>query len=217
MVCYARRIKHLPENWRGGLEMKLYGLAAAFAVASLSTPAVAIQASDIESFIGAVRDRDGNKATQLLNTRRAIVVNGRNMKGDTGLLVAVARRDELWTGFLLQQGANPNLASRSGETPLMAAARVGFERGAEALLATGAKVDATNRMGETALILAVQQRSAPIVRLLLDKGADPDKADAAAGYSARDYAKRDSRAREVLALIEGSKRSSDKLEDFKLK
>lgn len=197
--------------------MKWYGLAAALAAASLSAPAVAVQASDTEGFIDAVRERDGDKATQLLNTRRAIVVNGRNMKGETGLLVAIARRDELWTGFLLQEGADPNLPSRSGETPLIASARLGFEAGVEALLASGAKVDATNRMGETALIVAVQQRSVPIVRMLLRNGADPDKPDAAAGYSARDYAKRDGRARDVLALIDGAKQTSDKLEDFKLK
>lgn len=196
--------------------MKWHGLAAALAAASLSTPAVAIQGSDIDAFVGAVRDRDGDKATQLLNTRRGTVVNGRNAEGKTALIVAIERRDDLWTGFLLQEGADPNLASRSGETPLIAAARVGFEAGVELLLATGAKVDATNRMGETALILAVQQRSAPIVRMLLEEGADPDKADAAAGYSARDYAKRDSRARDVLAVIENSKRRSDRLEDFKL-
>lgn len=197
--------------------MKFYGLAAALAAACLSSPAVAVQSSETEGFVDAVRERDGNKAMELLNTRRAVVVNGRNMKGETGLLVAIERRDEVWTGFLLQEGADPNLASRGGETPLLAAARVGFEAGVGALLASGAKIDATNRAGETALILAVQQRHVPIVRMLLDKGADPDKTDAAAGYSARDYAKRDSRSREVLALIESAKRSSDKLEDFKLK
>ena len=54
-------------------------------------------------------------------------------------------------------------------------------------------------MGETPLIVAVQQRQPPIVKLLLAAGADPDKTDSAAGYSARDYAKRDSRAREICS------------------
>ena len=60
-------------------------------------------------------------------------------------------------------------------------------------------------MGETALIAAVQQRNLPIARLLLDKGANPDKTDSAAGYSARDYAARDPRARDILKLIEEKK------------
>jgi hypothetical protein len=38
--------------------------------------------------------------------------------------------------------------------------------------------------------------------LLLKAGADPDKADHAAGYSARDYAKRDTRNPGILRLID---------------
>jgi ankyrin repeat protein len=88
---------------------------------------------------------------------------------------------------------------------LIAAARVGFEDAVEWLLSLGAKVDAPNRMGETPLIIAVQQRQPQIVRVLLNAGADPDKPDAAAGYSARDYAKRDNRSRQILDLIEAKK------------
>jgi ankyrin repeat protein len=73
------------------------------------------------------------------------------------------------------------------------------------LISRKAKVNLANRMGETPLIVAVQQRHLPIVRLLLAAGADPDEADTAAGYSARDYAKRDTRSRDILKLIETSK------------
>jgi len=65
-----------------------------------------------------------------------------------------------------------------------------------------AEVDKPNRQGETALIVAVQQRQAAIVSTLLKLGANPDKRDHAAGYSARDYAKRDSRTKDMLKLIE---------------
>ena len=40
------------------------------------------------------------------------------------------------------------------------------------------------------------------------EGADPDKADHAAGYSARDYAQRDPRARDILRMIESKKPKS---------
>jgi ankyrin repeat protein len=60
-------------------------------------------------------------------------------------------------------------------------------------------------MGETPLIIAVQQRDAALVRLLLKAGADPDRTDAAAGYSARDYATRDQRARDILKMIDQAK------------
>ena len=60
-------------------------------------------------------------------------------------------------------------------------------------------------MGETALILAVQQHQIAIARALLAAGANPDKTDNAAGYSARDYARRDNRARDILKMIEATK------------
>jgi ankyrin repeat protein len=60
-------------------------------------------------------------------------------------------------------------------------------------------------MGETALIIAVQRRQIPIVRALVAAGANPDKADSAQGYSARDYARLDSRTPEILRIIEAKK------------
>jgi hypothetical protein len=57
--------------------------------------------------------------------------------------------------------------------------------------------------------------------LLLAKGADPDRKDAAAGYSARDYAKRDTRSRDILGAIESARKpnpaKADDLDSFKLK
>ena len=156
------------------------------------------------NLVDAVRDRDGNKAMELLRERGPGIVNARDGKGETALIVAIARRDDNWTGFLLDQGADPNLAARNGDTPLIAAARSGYVAGAADLVRMKVKVDAANRMGETALIVAVQQRQPAIVKLLLAAGADPDRTDSAAGYSARDYAKRDSRSREILKLIEAS-------------
>jgi len=216
MVCYRRAIKQRET----GKLMKRFGWVAIAAAVALQAPATAQYVSDVEPFIKAVADRDGNKATELLDTRPTLV-NARNAKGRTALVIAIQRSDEQWTGFLLSRGADPNLAERGGDTPLIAAARVGFLQGVEWLLARGAKVDGTNNLMETALIAAVQARQLPVVKLLLERGADPDKADAAAGYSARDYAKRDTRAREILAAIEGAgktakPKASEKLEDFKL-
>ena len=175
------------------------------AVTLPAAPAAAQGGFDGEKFVAAVRDRDGAEAMELLRSRGTTVLDARDEKGETGLIVAISRRDEDWAMFLLQQGADPNLAERDGDTPLIAAARVGFTGAVEPLIELGAKVDETNRMGETALIVAVQQRHAPIVRLLLAAGADPDRTDSAAGYSARDYARRDTRTREILKLIEARK------------
>lgn len=87
-------------------------------------------------------------------------------------------------------------------TPLMHAALLNYTDGAEELLKRKAPVDQTNRRGETALILAVQTRNGAMVRLLMRRGANPDKADHIAGMSARDYAKRDDRTGQLLALLD---------------
>jgi uncharacterized protein len=156
-------------------------------------------------FTEAVKKSDGDKATQLLQSHPKSFVDVKNGEGNTGLIIAISRSDEQWTGFLLNKGADPNLAGKGGDTPLIAATRVGFENAVEWLLGLGARVDTPNRMGETPLIVAVQQRETPIVRLLLTAGANPDRTDHAQGYSARDYAARDPRARDIAKLIEDKK------------
>jgi uncharacterized protein len=199
--------------------MKRFALVA-LALAAVSAPLTAQYVSDAEPFINAVRDRDGNKVTELIEARPTIV-NTRNLKGETALIIAISRTDDLWTKFLLGKGASPSLANAAGDTPLIAAARVGYTEAIELLLALGAKVDVGNKMGETPLIVAVQQRQLEAVKLLLAKGADPDKKDSAAGYSARDYAKRDTRSRALLTAIESAAKpkaaKTEDLDSFKLK
>ncbi|MEP6983926.1 MAG: ankyrin repeat domain-containing protein [Sphingomicrobium sp.] len=156
-------------------------------------------------FVEAVKKSDGDKAISILSAHPNGIVDTRDGDGNTGLIIAISRSDETWTGYLLNKGADPNLGGKGGDTPLIAASRVGFEQAAKWLIAIGVKVDAANRMGETPLIIAVQRHELPVVRMLLDAGANPDKSDAAAGYSARDYATRDPRARDILKLIEAKK------------
>ena len=180
------------------------GLCAAILCAAAS--AVAAQTTGFAGleFATAVREGKADEALALLNSTPT-VINARDGKGETALYIAVAARNSTWTGFLLQRGADPDLAARSGETPLIAAARLGYFEGLAMLLSQGAKVDATNRMGETALIVAVHNRKPQIVRALLESGADPDRTDNAAGLAARDYAKRDPRSRDILRMIETRK------------
>ncbi|MEO8176123.1 MAG: ankyrin repeat domain-containing protein [Sphingomicrobium sp.] len=179
--------------------------AAALAIALPASPALAQSSVLGSDFISAVRSRDGTKAMDLLREKGKIVLNTRDDRGETPLNVAISRRDDEWTGFLLSQGADPNLPGLGGDTPLIAAARVGFEAAVGDLIRLRVKIDSTNRMGETPLIVAVQQRQSEIVKLLLAAGANPDKADSAAGLTARDYAKRDNRTREIIKLIETKK------------
>jgi uncharacterized protein len=196
---------------------------AGIALAASAVPAAAQAGADGDKFISFVREGNTAAALSLLQSKPNII-DAADSRGETALLIAIKKRDMAWTAHLLREGANPNLAARSGETPLIAAARLASGEAAGWLLGVGAKVDATNKMGETALIVAVQQRSLPLVKLLLSAGADPDRTDAAAGYSARDYAKRESRFPELLSAIEAGKGAarpntqpkSDDLDDFKL-
>ena len=181
---------------------------AAAALAMVSGPALAqLGGNDGLDFIEAVQKRDGNKATELVE-QHPTIVDTKDGKGDTGLIIALRADDSDWTGFLLRKGADPNLQGAGGDTPLIAAAKSGFDEAVGWLLGLGAKVDGTNRKGETPLIIAVQQRDERMVKALLDAGADPDHTDNIAGYSARDYATRDTRDRDILKLINDKKPKS---------
>jgi ankyrin repeat protein len=170
---------------------------------TLAAPPAAAQFSDTYSFLQAVDSRDGDKVTKLLSDNDARIVNTRSPdNGETALAIVVKRRDLTWLKFLLGKGADPSIADRQGMTPLMHSALMGFPEGANELLDHKAAIDQTNRRGETALILAVQAKNTAMVRLLVRRGASPDKADHIAGMSARDYAKRDDRSGQMLGLLD---------------
>ena len=158
-----------------------------------------------ESFLTAVRDADANKAIALAEGTGSTVVNYRGAKGEAALHIATRRRDSNWIGFLAQHGADMNVGDDRGETPLLIAARLGWLEGTRLLLAVGAGVDRTNRLGETPLIVAVQARQPLVVRVLLENGANPDQRESAAGYSARDYARRDARSGELVRMMDSVK------------
>ena len=154
------------------------------------------------AFLQAVESRDGTKATEALKGDPSFV-NSRNPDtGETALIIVTKRRDLTWLRFLLAKGADPAISDRQGVTPLMHAALLNMTDGAEELLNDKAPIDQTNRRGETALILAAQTKNVAMVRLLVRRGANPDKADHIAGMSARDYAKRDDRTGQLLALLD---------------
>lgn len=178
-------------------------LAAALAATLMLPASAAAQFSDSYNFLKAVRERDGAEATKYLNDETTRIINTRDSSnGETALAIVVKNRDLTWIRFLLAKGANPGIGDKEGMTPLMHATLLGFAEGADALLQRGATVDQANSRGETALILAVQRRDNAIVRMLIARKANPDKADHVAGLSARDYARRDDRTGTMLALLD---------------
>lgn len=154
----------------------------------IAAPAGAQQLSEGHQFLKAVKDRDGNAATELLQRPGNTIVNARDIStGLTALHYVIDRRDGVWLRFLLAKGANPNLADNKGVTPLQFASNFGWTEGVEILVERGASVDVTNSSGETPLISAVHNRNVALVRVLLAAGANPERSDNS-GRNARDYA-----------------------------
>ncbi|KAL3495899.1 purine and uridine phosphorylase [Aspergillus germanicus] len=89
---------------------------------------------------------------------------------------AAVRDKHLWAvRRLLEQGAPPDTADCDSRTPLHYAAFGHRESIVEALLQTDSvNVNAINLEGETPLLEAVRTGDSTIVRLLLNKGADPN-------------------------------------------
>lgn len=179
------------------------GVAIALAFAPVTVRA---QFSDSYNFIKAVKDRDGNKATEILSKPGTTIVDTRDSAtGETGLQIATKRRDIAWMGFLLGKGAKADVRDLKGNTALLHAAQIGFAEGAQLLLKVRASVDLANSAGETPLIRAVQNRDPVMTRILITAGANPAKTDRLAGMSALDYAQRDPRGAAILKILNEAK------------
>ena len=123
------------------------------------------------AMIEAIRHADNPALTKLLRDRRA-AVNGKAGDGSTPLLYAAMYGDAKGVRRLLDRGANPNIANDAGATPLMLA--LDDEGITTLLLDRGADVNAASVDGHTALSLAAGRLgAAPVVKLLLDRGARP--------------------------------------------
>lgn len=179
--------------------------------ALLSTVPARAQMSDSYNFLKAVKDRDANKATDLVKRPGTTPINTRDAAtGETALHIAVKRRDAAWVAFALVYGADMTLRDNQGDTALTAAAKIGFTDGANLLIGQGANVNAMTSRGETPLILAVQRRDTEMVRTLIGAGADPRLTDHVTGQSALDYAKVDPRGGPILALLQQAKPAAPK-------
>lgn len=172
------------------LRIALAAFTGIFALTALQPAAAQLLQSEGYTFLKAVKDRDGNVATEMLSEPGTQIVNTRDITtGENGLHIVALRRDLTWIRFLLQRGANPNVRDRTGTTPLQIAVRLGHVEGVEALIKGGAQVDISDSQGETPLMTAVHQRNPALVRKLLEEGADPDLNDNT-GRSARDHMQR---------------------------
>ena len=103
-----------------------------------------------------------------------------DLGGHTPLLLALYNDQFEAARLLLDAGADPNVRSNEGHSPLRACAEQGFHEMAALVLAMGANrtIESCDPiLGATALGMAVRRLDVPMVRLLLEAGADPDHLD----------------------------------------
>lgn len=129
----------------------------------------------------------------------------------TTYLIDAARAGALDTvRFLLEHGADPNLASVfSGRTALLEAARFGQAAAVDLLLASGADLSAVDRYtARTAIGYATEGSNPPIVRSLLAAGAPGSFSQL--NFSIEGAA----RAREVVRLLTQHQADINKVDDW---
>ena len=168
----------------------------------VAVPALA-QYSESFNFLKAVRERDGAKVSEIVSNPSSTAINARDRaSGETALHILARGRDASWMNFLIAHGARVDAQDNQGNSPLMIASQIGWTEGADLLLSRRANVNLANNRGETPLIVAVQRRDIALVRMLASRGADANRTDSVAGYSALDYARRDNRAGPILRILQ---------------
>ena len=184
--------------------------AAALAVGAMlpATPAQA-QFSDAYKFLEAVKKKEGQTVTDALALPGSTVIRARDLTtGEGALHIVTQRRDLTWLKFLVQKGADVNQRDNKGISPLQLATQLGWAEGVAFLVSQDAQLDDPDIAGETPLISAVHRRDTELMRILLEGGADPDRADNS-GRSARDYAALGGKGGQLSATIEQHAKDRD--------
>ena len=105
-------------------------------------------------------------------------LNVKNMFYQTALALACGQKKEDAIHVLLNAGADPNIAYKTGNTCLHEAVIQTFsETILEAIIDHGAEVNTRNKQYETALQLACEKGNTDLINILLNAGADPNIAD----------------------------------------
>lgn len=100
-------------------------------------------------------------------------VDDQNYDGETPLFVATMMDWVEATGYLLEKGANPNIARSAGEYPLHVAVANANNDLVELLVREGAWLDVEDGNGETPLHYAVREENIGALEHLLLSGANP--------------------------------------------
>ena len=129
-------------------------------------------------------------------------VNCWNINGTTPLHFAVRAEKDTLLHLLLEAGANTNQPENENigrNSALHAAAEKNLTKTVEKLLDYGGEIGSVNRRGFTCLHIAAMGGFAPMVKLLIARGADVNIRDKF-GYTASYWAKREEH-RDVVMLL----------------
>lgn len=131
-----------------------------------------------EDFFKAIRLGDGRAVKAFLQA--GMDPNVKNKNGQTPLTFALEVTDAAMIEPLMNN-ADLGLVDDLGNTPVFLALRYNHREVFEQILESGVDINSSGKDGvvekETILYLAVQKRDVPLVRRLLEKGADPNLAD----------------------------------------
>ena len=130
-------------------------------------------------------------------------VNITNKAFETPLLLACYEGNVDVVKLLVNAGADPNFADADHDTCLHNAVRNYCGKEAlQAIIDHGADVNASNKSGQTALMIACLKRSADVLNILLNSGADPTVTDVHGDTCLHDGVKGDCYKELIQALID---------------
>lgn len=104
--------------------------------------------------------------------------NALTPQGASPMLMAGVMEDPRWLGLLLDHGGDPNLKNGFGDPLLPLLVSHGRWENMVLLLDRGALIDGAGPSGQTATFLFATLHQFDRVHAMLERGADPDRADA---------------------------------------
>jgi uncharacterized protein len=144
-------------------------------IAKKSADVNAAEADGTTPLIWAASQNDTDLALRLLKAGASAKV--KNALGTTPLSEAALNANTDLVKALLDAGADPNVTGADDQTPLMVIARTTNVAAAKLLLDKGANPNTREKQrGQTALMWAAATSQGPMVRLLLEHGAESDGA-----------------------------------------
>ncbi len=123
-----------------------------------------------ELFLSAIRNARKDDFDRIIAA--GLNINYKDRNGRTALMETVARGLTAWLPDVIRKGADPDILSNDGDNALLLAVQKKDFTSAEMLLKAGSKIDFPNTKGLTPLMLAAWQDDLPMVKFLINQGAD---------------------------------------------